>query len=329
MKITTKQIASVCGVSIGTVNRAFYDKPGIKPTTKEKILKVAKELGYRPHRLARSLQQGKTMTIGIVVFDLDNQFFSQIVSAMERRADELDYSVYLALSGGDSHEEKKHLDRLAGLHVDGIVLLPVGMGMEFIRYLRSLNTPLVTIGNIVSKGFPFIGIPDRQAIKDAVAHIAAKDYQRIIYVSPPLSYKGERNITSVENRLAGYREGMKEFASLHKPVVIRDKKYLEALEKIPLLEGGKTAILCSSDIYALEILQFLRSKDLNVPKDVGLMGFDNIDLLHHVMPPLTTIAYPMKELGTKAVECLVAKIKGDPFSDTELLHHEIIERASL
>jgi LacI family transcriptional regulator len=329
MKITTKQIASICGVTIGTVNRALYDKPGIKPATKEKILKVAKELGYRPHLLARSLQRGHTMTIGIGVFDLDNQFFSQMVSAIETRAEEAGYSVYLSLTRGDPGRELQMLERLASLHVDGVIMLPVNSGMEFTQYLKSLKIPIVTIGNRVAKAFPFISIRDKQATKDAVTSIAAKGYQRIIYVSPPLSYKGQRNIYAVEERLAGYQEGVKEALTLSKSVVLRDKRYLATLATMSLLEGERTAILCSSDIYALEILDYLKTNNIRVPEDIGLMGFDNIEVLKYVRPALTTVAYPIKEQGLKAVECLVAQINAEPFADIELLDHQIVERASL
>lgn len=328
MKITTKEIAEICGVSIGTVDRALHNRTGIKPETKEKILKVAKELGYRPHHLARSLRQGKTMTIGVVVFDLDNQFFSQLVTAIEARAVELGYFVYLAITDDDPKEEIDYLDSLSSLHVDGIILFPVNGGMKFTQYLKSLKTPVVTIGNRISKAFPFIGVKDRQAIKDAVAYIAARGYQQIIYVSPPLVYKGTKNIYSVEERLAGYREGIKEIPSLHKPVVIREKTYRKILDNTPL-HNGKTAILCSSDIYALEVLNYLRAKGMKVPEDVGLMGFDNINILQYVTPSLTTIAYPIREMGIKAVDCLIAQINSETFPNTELLDHKIIEGTSI
>jgi len=329
MKITTKEIAAICGVSIGTVDRAFHNRGGIKPETKAKVLNVAKELGYRPHFLARSLKQGKTMTIGVVVFDLENQFFSQLVTAIEARANELGYFVYLTITDGNPEEEMEYLDSLSSLKVDGIILFSVvNEGLKFVHYLKSLKTPIVTIGNRVSKAFPFIGVKDRQALTDAVAYIAAKGYQRIIYVSPPLSYKGKENIYSVEERLAGYKEGLKEIQVPHRPIVIREKTCLQAIETIALQER-RTAILCSSDIYALEVLNYLRTKGLKVPEDVGLMGFDNIEVLKYVTPSLTTIAYPIQEMGRKAVDCLMAQIHSEPFANIELLDHWIIAGASI
>ena len=328
MKITTKELAELCGVSIGTVDRALHDRGGIKAETKEKILKLAKELGYRPHRLAQSLKQGKSMTIGLVVFDLENQFFSQLVTTIEANAILQEYFVYLTITDGKPEDEMGYLDHLSSLNVDGIIIFPVNRGREFTQYLKSLNTPIVTIGNRVASAFPFIGIKDRLAIADAVGDIASKGYRRIIYVSPPLSYRGKGNIYSVEERLAGYREGIKVHPSLGRTVIIKDKKYLQTLGDMDLRQE-KTAILCSSDIYALEILNFLREKSLRVPEDVGVMGFDNISVLKYVRPSLATIAYPIQEMGKKAVDCLLGQINSETCLGSDLLDYKIVQGASL
>jgi LacI family transcriptional regulator len=328
MKVTTKEIAEICGVSIGTVDRALHHRSGIKTTTKEKILKVADDLGYRPHLLARSLKKGKTMTIGVAIFELDNPFFSQLVTAIEAHAYASGYFVYLTITDGDPQEEKEYLEHLAGLNVDGILLFPVNGGRDFAQYLKRLNTPIVTIGNRVSKTLPFVGIKDRQAIKEAVLHIAAKGYEQIIYVSPPLEYRGKENIYSVEERLAGYKEGIAALNTRYTPVILRNKKYREQLESMSF-EASRTAILCSSDIYALEILNLFRGRGIRVPEDVGLMGFDNIKALKYVVPSLTTIGYPIQEMGYKVVDCLLAQINSTPCSAIGLLDHVIIEGESL
>lgn len=328
MKITTKEIAALCGVSIGTVDRALHNRGGIHPQTKEKILSLAKEHGYRPHLLARGLKRGRTMTIGVVVFDLDNQFFAQLVTIIEDRARQFGYFVYLTITEGNPAEEMEYLENLAGLSVDGIILFPINGGTTFSHYLKNLKTPIVTIGNKVSKNIPFIGVKDRQAITDAVAYIVAKGYQRIIYVSPPLSYKGQENIYSVEERLAGYKAGLKAMLPLQKPIIIRDKTYLQQLDALSFAVE-RTAILCSSDIYALEILTHFQAKGIRIPTDVGLMGFDNIQVLKYVHPVLTTIAYPIQAMGVNVVDCLLAQINAEPFAEVELLDHKIIPGASL
>jgi len=125
MKVTMEMIAEICGTSRGTVDRALHGRKGINPKTREKILKVANELGYHPHLIARSLVKERTKTIGMIVFDLYNRFFAQIVNAAEEKARELGYSLYLTLTNKSLEEERRCIERLVGWRVDGIILSPV------------------------------------------------------------------------------------------------------------------------------------------------------------------------------------------------------------
>ena len=227
MRITSRELAKICGVSIGTVDRALNNRPGINPQTKERILRAGQELGYRPHLVARSLKMGRTSTVGIVVYDLDNRFFAQLVNSIESAARESGYFVYLTLSHHDLAQEKGCLEHLAGLNVDGILMVPTNKGNEFIRFVKSLPVPVVAMGNKISQNVPFVGIKDREAIRAAVGVIAEKGYTRVIYVSPPLSYGGKENIYEVEERYDGFREGVRE-RSLSS-AVIRDKHFEQAL----------------------------------------------------------------------------------------------------
>lgn len=128
MRITTEDIARICGVSRGTVDRALNNRPGISPKTKEKVLKVAKELGYRPNMIACSLAKGHTMSIGVVVFDLNNEFFAQLLNSIEIRARELGYFTYLVLTQKDPKVEKECLSHLVDRNVDGIILFSINKG---------------------------------------------------------------------------------------------------------------------------------------------------------------------------------------------------------
>lgn len=329
MNITAKELAAICGVSIGTVDRALHDRPGINRETKEKILRVANEVSYRPNYVARSLVKGRTKTIGVVILNLHNQFFSQMVNAIESRARESDYFAYLTMTDKYPEEEKNCLNHLASLKVDGIILFPINKGNMYDQYLKSLRTPIVTIGNMVSKYWPFVGIQDRKAIKDAVYFIASKGYRHIVYVSPPLAHVDKVNSYEVEERLAGYREAVKEIGSPEGTSVIRNREFGQELEKAIFGRKGKTAILCSSDKYALEVLEYLRLKGIRVPEDIGLMGFDNIDVLRFVQPRITTVAYPISEMGRTAFHILLERMNEKTGDHTRLLDTSILEGESL
>lgn len=328
MRITSRELAKICGVSIGTVDRALNNRPGINPETKERILRVGRELGYRPHLVARSLKTGKTFTVGIVVYDLDNRFFAQLVNAIENAARESEYFVYLTLSHHDLIRERGCLEHLASLNVDGVLIVPTNKGNEFIRFVKSLPVPVVTIGNRISATVPFVGLQDREAIRGTIGVIANKGYRRVIYVSPPLSYGGKENIYEVEERYEGFREGIREHSL--QSYVIRDKHFEAALSEAVKADGGRSAIMCSSDIYALECLRLLDIWGLRVPTDIGLVGFDDIDILKYVRPSLTTISYPTREIAREAFAVLKVLMDGETEAcPARLIESKLILRESL
>lgn len=325
--ITSKELAKICGVSIGTIDRALHDRGGISAATKEKILRVSKELGYRPHLTARNLKIGKTMTVGVVVFDLDNQFFSQLLNSLVHHAREEGYFLHVTLSEHSIERELECLDHLVSMPVDGILIVPTNQGTEFTRFAKSLNVPIVSLGNRISASIPFVAIDDRGAMRTCVEVLSRKGYQKIIYVSPPLSYKGKENIYAVSERYAGYKEGARHCGM--RPVVIDEK---DALDKIPSMVRSspeRTAVLCSSDIYALKTLTALDHAGLRVPQDVGLMGFDDIDLLEYVNPPLTSVSQEIEQLAGVGFRVLRQLIEGDPAAPSvTLTNFRIVERQS-
>ncbi|MFE5324042.1 LacI family DNA-binding transcriptional regulator [Paenibacillus sp. NPDC056579] len=330
MGVTIKDIAVICGVSPGTVDRALNGRPGISEKTKAKILKVAGEMNYQPDYMARSLARGRTMTIGVVLFDLYNRSFAQLMNAIEAASRSQGYFVDLVLTGKDPDNERKCIEHLIQRKVDGIILFPINEGEAFDDYLQSLGIPIVTICNYVSDHWTYIGIDDRQAMKEAVQYIRSRDYERFVYICPPLSYKGKTNIYTQEQRLQGCLEGLAESGMNEPPVIITDKDYIGALSRMELADGsGKTAIVCSCDSYALEVLNHLKSRGLRVPDDVGLMGFDNIDVLKYVTPSLSTVEYAVEEFGLQAVECLVEQIEQGTSRKVPLLPYQIITGHSI
>jgi LacI family transcriptional regulator len=131
MSVTTGEIAKICGVSRGTVDRALHGRPGISPETRKKIIETAQKLGYRTNFVARSLVKGETKTLGVVAFDLYNRFFAQMVNAIEFRARELGYFIYLTLTNKDAEIEKKCIEHLVDRRVDGMLLCSVNNSYDY------------------------------------------------------------------------------------------------------------------------------------------------------------------------------------------------------
>ena len=330
MKVTIKDIANVCGVSAGTVDRALNNRAGIREQTKKKILKVAEDLNYKPDYTARGLVMGKTNTIGVVLFDLYNQSFAQLLNAIEVKARKLGYFVYITLSEKNKNDELDCIEHLVNRKVDGIILLTVNKGEQFESYLSNFNIPIITIFNFLSEEWEFIGVRERQAMMEATDHIVRQDrYQKFIYISPPLAYLGQANIYTQEERLNGFLDGLKNNEILTKPSILKTSEYIKELEKITFSNDEKAAIICSTDLYALEVMNFLKNKGLRIPEQVGVMGFDDIDMLKYISPRLTTVKYPIDEIGRKAIESIINKIEYGEYVSTPLLDYEIIKGDSI
>lgn len=328
MGITSKEIAKICGVSRGTVDRALNNKPRINPETKQKILQTARELGYRPDLLARGLVKGRTMSLGVVVFDIRNRYFAQLVNSIEIEAKKHDYFVNITLQENDPAMEIRLVNSLVDRRMDGIILCPVNKGDGFQQFLKSLPIPVIVIGNLIAPDIPFIGIDERKAARDATEFILSRQYGRIVFVCPPLADRAKENIYSHEQRLAGYREAVQGRANVE-ALVIDHWDYQRAVAALLDRGGPRTALFCSGDTFALNIMKYCRGLGKNPPHDFGIMGFDGIDTLEYVTPHLATVDNPVAQIGVKAVENLLRLIDGEEIGAFLLVDHRMIPGESL
>ncbi len=326
MRVTISDIAKYCGVSEGTVDRALNNRFGISEKTKAKIMAAAKELNYLPNHTARSLAIGRTMTIGIVCFDLFNNFFPELIDTIEAKAKKKGYFIHLILSHRDKKIEKEGLEYLFSRHVDGMILFPIGIGNEYIEYLKNMRMPVVTIYNKLSDDFSFIGVDDQKAMSDAVEYIVDRKYDQIYYLSPKIKKQEIKglNTYALKQRRNGYITGMNKVNK--EATVLEGKPIKEELDFIcsKLNPTVKTAILCACDSYALEAMNYLREKELAIPDDIGIMGYDDISLLKFIKPRLTTIRYSVQKMGITIFEMLYSHIMDRDKSESALLEYEIV-----
>lgn len=328
MAVTSKDIAKACGVSRGTVDRALNNKGRISHETKEKILRVAEEMGYRPDLLARSLVKGRTMSIGVVVFDILNRYFAQMVNAIEKEAKKNGYFVNITLQEKDPDMEIQLINSLVDRRMDGIILCPVNKGSNFAKFIKNLPIPVVVIGNLISRSIPFIGIDERKAASDATKLIVSKKYERIVFVCPPLADSKKENVYSHAQRLKGFLDVMQKRNDIEH-TVIDYWNYFNGIHRILEKNDKRTALFCSSDTFALDIMKYLRSVGKKVPQDCGVMGFDCIDTLGYVTPTLATVFNPVEKIGVKAVENIIRLIEKEPIESFFLLEHKMVEGESI
>lgn len=308
MSFTTKDLAQVCGVSRTTVQRALNGNGRISQTTKDYILKAAKENGYRPDLLARGLVKGRTFSIGVVVLNVKNRYFAHLLDAIGTEANKRGYFVNITIHNDDREKEKEQIARLADYHVDGIIVSSVNYGKQYKDFLANLGIPIVSVDNRIETGIPFVGIHQREAMKEAAQETIKKGYQKLVFVCPPLGTGVlERNLYVHKERMEGFKEAVDQ-AGVEGDILLSDDYLSEAVNRISL--DKKTAFLCSGDNFALDLMKTLEEQRKFAPKDYGIVGFDNIDTLDYVHPRLTSIGNSVNEVADEAVNLLFDLIDG-------------------
>jgi DNA-binding LacI/PurR family transcriptional regulator len=325
MAITTKELAKICDVSRRTVDRALHSLPGISSATREKVLLAAKEHNYRFDHIASSLSRGRSMSIGVVLFDLQNRYFSQISNIISIEARRQGYFTYIAVSEKDCDAEIQILNNLASRRVDGIILLPITQGDEYIRELKTLEIPVVTIVNRL-KGIPYVHVDDFKVGYDTTQYISQAGYRRIYYVSPPLRKKGidggRINVHAPDLRAQGFYHCMKTNPGMEHGILIQ-KNFCEQAAALVRNSREKAAFLCSSDSHALELFNYFVQQHIRIPRDAGIMGNDNLDTLDKIRPRLTTTSTSIEMVGLKAINILFRLIKGKTVPKINYVPHEI------
>lgn len=331
MSITVNEIAEKCGVSRTTVLRALNGQGSVRQTTKDKILAVAKEYNYRPNLLARSLNHGRTMSLGVVTINVENMYFVQSLNIINKEADKKGYFTNIVVCDENLEWEKKLIQGLADRQMEGILISPINKGKEFEDFLLSLHIPVVCIGNRVSDSITTVQVNEMQATIDAVDLIASKGYQQIIFVCPPLEIGAEQNIYVHEQRLMGFGMAVGKYPQIVSDV-IGDKDYLAKIDDVLRISPKvKTAFLCSGDAYALNVMRWGSQNGWAIPRDFGLMGFDNISMLDYILPRLTTVSTNLEGVAETAVAELLQQIECEGcYSPKDIyLKYKILDRDTL
>ena len=302
MSITTNDLAKLCGVSRTTVIRALNNTGRINEATKEMILKTAKEHGYKPDLLARSLAKGRTYTIGMVVLDSKSRYFAQMISAVSSEAEKLGYGVNINLHNNDPLKEIEKIKRLSAYKTDGIILSSINKGDEYKEFLDGLDIPIVSVDNKIAEGIPFVDISQRSAMKAATNKVLSEGYRNIIFVCPPINGNTNENIYVHEKRLEGFNQAIELAKDKCTAGYLLDWDYLEHLKDYPI--DRETAFICTADEMALEIMMKLKEKGLTAGKDYGLHGFDAIDTLKYISPRLNSVNNNVELVAKEAMQLL-------------------------
>ena len=235
LKITTSLLAKICNVSQGTVDRALNNRSDIRVETKEKILSAAKQFGYREHI---ETDNPAIKQIGIIVYNLNNEYFSKLITETEYILRTIGYSATVMMSHYDKIYEIECIKNLYNMGVDGIILCSVNSGAEFENFLSCIDIPVVSVGNPVNS-IPCVGIDDFTAMRDMTNYVIKKGFKNLVYYSPAIQYP---DAIAQHNRYNGFIDAAKD----------RQYTVISNIEDISESYCEDTAIICSTDYYALQ-----------------------------------------------------------------------------
>lgn len=326
---TIREVAESAGVSYATVSHVINNTRLVSPETRERVLAAMAALNYRPNALARSLRQGKSNTIGLVLPDSANPFFAEISRSIEDEAFRKGYSVFLCNTELDTQRELFYVDVLSKKQVDGIIFIAAGDQADSLDFLLRRNLPVVMIDrNVPSVELDAVLTDNQLGGLLATQHLLDLGHTRIACIAGPSS------ITPSAERIIGYRKALEQAGLPYdENLVVRGDYHaqsgLEITHFILKMDPRPTAIFALNDLMALGALRAAAEAGCSVPKDLAVVGYDDLELSRFTNPPLTTIAQPKKEIGVQAVNMLIDRMSQRNKPPTRLvLPPELIVRRS-
>ena len=332
-KTTIHDIANQLGITASTVSRALNNHPRISEKTKELVLKVAKEINYKPNSIAVALRNGKSRLIGIIVPTVNRDFFSSVVRGIEESANKLGYKVIITQSYDNYEREVQTIHALLDARVDGI-LVSLGKGTQKLDHFKSViqkGIPLVFFDRVATS-IPVcqVIIDDYLAAYQVTEHLIEQGYSRIAHFNSPM------NINIFKERYRGYKEALENYGiPVDKALVIESNLQLEDGRQSArhLIESGISfdAIFSASDYSIVGALQELKKHGFNIPHDVGLAGFGNEPFTAFTEPGLTTVdqvSIPMGQAVAKLFFDLLDKEGRIPENQKIVLRAKPVFRGS-
>jgi len=302
-----REIARRAKVSTATVSKAINHVPTVDPQLAKRVWKVVDQLGYFPNTQARALVSGRSRIFGLIVSEITNPFFPEIVQTFENLAVENNYEILLTSTVHDPKRMESSVRRMIERRVDGVAILTFGMEDTLLDHLRFRKVPLVFVDvGPDAPGIVNIRVDYLNGIRQAVQHLAALRHTRIAFISGPA------NLRSAVARRAAFKTSMTEIG-LSPDLVIEGNHRMDggmrALVEFNSLSSRPTAVLCSNDMTAIGVMREAYDQDIKIPNDLSVIGFDDIRLAEFTIPPLTTVQMSQMELAKIAFEALLNEVQ--------------------
>lgn len=308
---TMKEVAARAGVSTATVSRVLAGQKGAGPRVRSRVEQAARDLDFQPNRLAAGLRARQRKVIGLIIPDLQNPFFTGVVSGLENVLCSADYTLLLCHSDGLAKREQAHFGVLRGEGVAGLVLIPGNEPEAQYDALRTWKVPVVSVDRS-PRGLEtdLVCVTNRDGARTAVEHLLRLGHGDIALINGP------RNLDVSLERLAGFQDALQVAGlAIRKSFIVhgdfRQSGGYAAMNGLLKLTPPPRAVLIANNLMTLGALQAIHAAGFRIPADVAVMGFDDMPWATTLLPPLTAVAQPAEELGRTAARLLLDRIQ-DP-----------------
>ena len=321
-------LARQLNVSTATVSRALSRPEIVAPATRKRVLEAVRRSGYQMNGIARSLRTQSTRTIGIIVSDIRNPFFSAIVKAVEDVARTNGYSVLICNADEDGRNEEVALHLLIERQVSGVIHCSVGANLDLLRVLQKKSIPLVDLDRQSGLEDVDTVILDNQlGAALATRHLLELGHKRVAMISGP------KHLSNARKRLVGFRK------TLRSAKIVIPNEYIEfgdfrersgqiAANRLLSLPTPPSAIFVANNEMMAGALFAIREREIKVPHELSLIGFDDARWAQYSDPPLTVVSQPTEAMGQKAAELLLGRLRGERLANTVVFEPQLVVRRS-
>ncbi|KPV44006.1 LacI family DNA-binding transcriptional regulator [Alicyclobacillus ferrooxydans] len=331
MTVTIREVAKAAGVSITTVSRALNGYSDVNLDTKRKVLEVAERLNYRPSQVARSLVMKRTRTIGLLISDFNREpggqyFMFDVLAGIHERLAAVGYDLTLVSTTTAQQRLVSYLDLCTEKRFDGVIVMGIRLDDPYVHEVVEAPLPSVVIDlPLISKHCAYVMTDNVNGSRFAVRHLLERGHRKIGFVN------GHQQAAVSQERRRGYEDALRVQKIPYEEDWVYNADFtlqggIRGLKELLERHKDMTAVYFASDLMAIGALRYCREQGIQVPGDLAIVGFDNIDLTQFVSPTVSTIAQPRYEMGTTATDLLIGMLDDNRLGEGRMLSPELIVR---
>src|SRR3984957_20597255 len=329
-KLDIRTVAKLANVSIATVSRTINRVSTVNPRMAKRVWEAIEKLDYFPNTQARALVSGRSRLLGLIVSEITNPFFPELIQGFEDIAVEHGYEILISSTNYDPRRMSLCIRRMLERRAEGVAVMTFGVEKPLLEQFAERNIPLVFVDEGPERpGISLLRVDYHHGIRQGVQHLAALGHRDIAFIS------GRKGLHSAQSRLAAFSRSLEECGIDADPEWIVEGDHtmeggIEAMDRLLKVKQRPTAVMCSNDMTAIGVLHTLYRAGLRVPDDLSVIGFDDIHIAQVTIPPLTTIQMLCFELARAAVPALRAHVEegGEPKRSYKINTHLVVREST-